>query len=245
MPIHLQKEIDRLKKLALSLSARVEDNLRAAVRAVMDRDTLLARRVIDADREIDRTEVDVEEECLKILALHQPVAIDLRYIVAILKINNDLERVGDLAVGIAERAEDLIDGPAFDIPFDLPGLSGKVQSMLSGSLDAMINLDAGLARRIWMSDDDVDQRNREAYTRIKERIQREPERVDGLISLLSVSRNLERVADHAVNIAKDVLYMVEGEIFRHRRTEFGKPAGTGFPADLSAEQSHNPGKEEP
>ena len=243
MPVHLQKEINRLKKLALSLSARVEENLRAAVRAVTDRDALLARRVIEADRGIDRTEVDVEEECLKILALHQPVANDLRYIVAILKINHDLERVGDLAVSIAERAEALADGPAFEIPFDLPSLASKVQTMLSSSLDAMINLDAGLARRTWLSDDDIDRRNREAYAKITERLHRDPDHVDGLIALLSISRNLERIGDHATNIAKDVLYIVEGEIFRHRSSEFGKSAGAGSPAGPSAEQSVNPGEE--
>ncbi len=243
MPVHLQKEINRLKKMVLALGARVEENLRAAVRAVTDRDRDLARRAIDADHEIDRTEVDVEEECLKILALHQPVANDLRYIVAILKINHDLERVGDLAVSIAERVEALADVPPFEIPFDLPGLAAKVQSMLSGSLDAMINLDADRARRIWLSDDEIDQRNREAYARITERLHREPAQADGLLSLLSVSRNLERVGDHATNIAKDVLYIVEGEIFRHRAREFRKAAGGLFPAGRTTEQPGNPGKE--
>ena len=137
MPIHLQREVERLKKLVLSLSATVEKDLRQALKAVEARDTVLAEEVIEKDVEIDQAEIDVEEECLKILALHQPVAVDLRYIVAVLKLNNDLERIGDLAVNIGQRAQFLNARPAIAVPFDLNGLAEKTQNMFRKSLDAL------------------------------------------------------------------------------------------------------------
>lgn len=220
MPAILEREFVGLRRQVLALSAAVEDNLRAAVRAVLERDEALAQRVIEKDREIDRTEVEVEEECLKILALHQPVAIDLRYIVAMLKINHDLERVGDLAVNIAERAASLCALPSVEVPYDLPRLTDRAQYMIARSLDAMIHLNEAQAREIWLSDDEVDQLNREAYRRIVEGLRKHPDHIEQLLSLLSVARQLERIADHATNIAKDVLYMVQGEIFRHRAKQF-------------------------
>jgi phosphate transport system protein len=224
MPIHLQREIERLKKLILSLSATVEKSLRQAVKSIADRDTGLAKQVIENDIEVDQTEIDVEEECLKILALHQPVAIDLRFIVAVLKMNNDLERIGDLAVNIAERALLLNAQVKIDFPFDFSGIAEKTQTMLRSSLDAMVNLNPPLAREVCALDDEVDAINRKMYDQVKAAIQERPENVDSLIALLSVSRYLERIADHATNIAEDVLYMIEGRIARHGR-ELGKLKG--------------------
>ena len=221
MPVHLQREIERLKKQTLALSASVEENLRRAVRSIMTCDRALADEVIRTDQEIDHTEVDVEEECLKILALHQPVAIDLRYIVAILKIDHDLERISDLAVNIAERAREVSPLIGDTMPFDLPDLAHRVQTMLSQSLEALIDLNPQLARKVWMSDDEVDVINRQTYNNVKAAMGRRPELIDDLLSMLTVSRNLERIADHAANIAKDVIYLVEGEIVRHRRKELG------------------------
>ena len=125
MSIHLQREVERLKKLILSLSATVEKSLRQAVKSIADRDSTLAKQVVENDLEIDQAEIDVEEECLKILALHQPVAIDLRFIVAVLKMNNDLERIGDLAVNMAQRALLLNEQVKIDIPFDFSGIAEK------------------------------------------------------------------------------------------------------------------------
>ena len=236
MAIHMLKEIERLKKLLLTVAALAEDNVRAAVRAVAERDERLANLVIEKDRDIDRSEVAVEEECLKILALHQPVAHDLRYIVAILKINHDLERIGDLAVSIAERGRDLSRLPKPALELDLPVMAEQAQKMVASSLDALIQYDLDLAKRIWLSDDDMDRRNNETYRLVADEIRRQPAHIDALLCLLSVSRNLERMADHATNIAKDVIYMIEGEIVRHRSREYraamangGTPpaAGTG------------------
>jgi len=218
MPVHLMRETDRLKNMVLNLSARVEENLRNAVRAVMDRDQALAYRVIERDREIDVAEVDVEEECLKILALHQPVAHDLRYIVAIIKINRDLERIGDLAVNISERAIQMISRPKPKTPFDLNAMCEMCRSMVTSSLDSMVNRDADKARKIWLSEDDqIDKMMASAFDVVEAEISQHPENTQSLMNLLSVARSLERIADHATNIAKDTIYMVEGKIVRHRK----------------------------
>jgi len=216
MTKHYQKEIDKLKKQLLHLTATVEERVQAAVSSVMEKDENLAREVIDGDHEIDLMEVELEEELLKILALHQPVAIDLRFIVAALKINSDLERIGDLAVNIAERAHRLSLFQVRSAPFRLEEMLGLVMGMVKGSTDALINLDVDLARTICDTDDQVDDVHREAYKNVLSRIREYPEQADFYMSLVSISRNLERIADHATNIAEDVIYMVEGEIVRHR-----------------------------
>jgi phosphate transport system protein len=214
--LHLQREIDLLKKKILSLGAEVEESVRRSVRALARRDSALAIRVIDHDMEIDQSEVDVEEECLKILALHQPVANDLRLIIAILKINNDLERIADLSVNIAERAVYLATQESIEMPFDFPAMAEKVQSMLKRSLDALVNADSALAREVCAADDEVDDMNREVYGRVQAAILANPGQLNGLINLLSASRYLERAADHTTNIAEDVIYLVEGVIIRHQ-----------------------------
>jgi phosphate transport system protein len=216
MAQHLQREIERLKKEILSLGAIVENSVQMAVRSIEDKDAQLADEVIKADLEIDQSEVDLEEDCLKILALHQPVAIDLRFIIAVLKINSDLERIGDLAVNIAERVKSLSSHPSIMVPYDLQGLADKTRWMLRSSLDSLVNLDARLAHQICMADDDVDVINRNMYDLVKDAIRKHPDHVDMLIPYLSVSRYLERIADHATNIAEDVIYMVDGVIARHK-----------------------------
>jgi phosphate transport system protein len=215
MPQHLSREVDRLKRKLLALSAYVEESVQRAVKAVSERDEKLARRVIDTDIEIDEMEVDVEEDCLKILALHQLVAIDLRLIIAVLKINNDLERIGDLAVNIAERAASLAQKPRINSPFDFQTMAERVQKMLQKALDALVNADAVLAKEVLECDDEIDEMNRQMYDSIKDGIRKDPDNVDTLIQVLAISRNLERIADHTSNIAEDVIYMVNGDIIRH------------------------------
>ena len=217
---HLQREIDNLKKKLLALGAFVEEDVQKAVTAISERNASTAREVIESDPDIDKMEIDIEEDCLKVLALHQPVAIDLRFIVAVLKINNDLERIGDLAVNIAERAAFLATQERVDIPFDFVGMASKAKTMLARSLDALINGDTELAHSVCAADDEVDQINREMYYQIQDGIRNSPEQMVCLLHLLSVSRHLERIADHATNIAEDVIYMIAGEIVRHRGEEF-------------------------
>lgn len=220
MPAHFIRELDVIKKMILNLAAMVEDNLRSAMKSVVSRDARLALQVIEADHDIDREEVRVEEECLKVLALYQPVANDLRFIVAILKINHDIERIGDLAVNIGERALTLSQHPPLQRDFNLLRLADRAQSMVARSLDALINRDVKLAREIWLSDDAVDQYNRELLTAVEADIREHPDQLPGLMALTSVSRTLERVGDHATNIAKDVIYMIEGDIVRHRSRQY-------------------------
>ena len=220
MPIHLQREIDNLKKEILNLSAMAEMSVREAVTSIQERDGTLAKHVIENDTRIDRREVEVEETCLKILALYQPVATDLRFIVAVLKINSDLERIADLAVNIAERAVYIATQPEVDLAFDFPGMSFKAETMLKESLDALVNLDADLAYKVCADDDAVDDMNRQAYAQIQDALHKHPDQTECLIHLLSVSRHLERIADGATNIAEDVIYMVRGEIVRHKVEEY-------------------------
>jgi phosphate transport system protein len=223
MRVHLQREIAKLKKDILTIGAMVELRVREAASAIEKRDEALARSIIEKDIEIDRMEVEVEETCLKILALHQPVAIDLRFIIAVLKMNNDLERVGDLAVNIAERAVFIAAQPRVHISFDFVQMAQKAQEMLNKSLDSLVNLNAGLAREVCACDDEVDAMYRQIYQIVQETIEADHGQIESLIHLLSTARHLERIADHATNIAEDVIYMIEGKIVRHKAEEY-KPS---------------------
>jgi phosphate transport system protein len=226
MTTHLQREIEKLKKRILFMGAEVEECLRKAVDSLIARNTSLAEQVIASDEDVDQLEVEIEEECLKILALHQPVAIDLRYVIAVLKINNDLERIGDLGVNIAERAMYLSTHAAIDVPLDFRGMAEMAQLMLKRSLDALVNLDSNLARQVRASDDEVDSMNRHMYILLEEYMRSNPAQVSESLHLLSAARHLERIADQATNIAEDVIYMVEGEIVRHQPEVFGNDGRT-------------------
>ncbi len=220
MTKHLHNEVAKLKKSVLHLTAMVEESLMAAVRSVTERNVELAQRVIDGDTAIDEMEVEVEEECLKILALHQPVAIDLRFIIAVLKINNDLERIGDLAVNIANRARALTSLAIRDVPFDLRAMLSSTVKMVERASDALVRMDPAIGREVCRADDEIDHMHQNAFHVVHDEIRRNPTAAEYYINLLSVSRNLERIADHATNIAEDVIYMVDGEIIRHRGEEF-------------------------
>ncbi len=219
MSIHLQREIDRLKKRLLSLCAVVEDQVQMAVRSLLQLDVDMAQDVENRDRDIDHQEIEVEEECLKILALHQPVAIDLRFVIAALKINNDMERVGDLAVNIAHKARALADEPYADIPFDLDDMWQRTQAMLRDAIDSMVNMDVALAADVCRRDDEVDGMKRSIRLEVERMIAEDPSQTRRLLRLAAVSRNLERIADSATNIAEDVIYMIDGRIVRHGETE--------------------------
>jgi phosphate transport system protein len=213
---HMQREIEKLKKKLLTVSAKVETVMQKAVRSLMERNDTLAQEVIDGDPEIDQMEVDVEEEVLKILALYSPVANDLRFVVAVLKINNDLERIADEAVNIAERTIFLSKHPKIKVPEELTTMVNLVESMLDKTLHALINMDSKLAAEVILNDDKVDDLHKYMYTLIQNRIKTDIEHVECLINILSVSRQLERIADQVTNIAEDVVYMVEGNIVRHK-----------------------------
>ncbi|MDD4267073.1 MAG: phosphate signaling complex protein PhoU [Pirellulales bacterium] len=219
MSLHLQREMEDLKKQLLSLCALVEEQVEMAVRALVDHDAELAAAVDRRDAEIDHREVEVEEECLKALALYQPVAIDLRFVVAALKMNNDLERIGDLAVNIARKAKTLARHGSVEIPFDLCGMWEKSRLMLRDSIDALVNRDASLAHSVCARDDEVDRMKHDIRRQAEQLMVAEPARLRALLTLLAASRSLERIADHATNIAEDVIYMLEGRIIRHGAIE--------------------------
>ncbi len=220
MKRHLQVELEKIKKRILLIAGLAEESVQKAVKALKSRDLNLAEEIIAGDQAINEMEVEIEEDCLKILALHQPVAVDLRFIVAVIKINNDLERVGDMAVNIAERVLIVAKPRPVSLLFDFDEMALKVERMLKMSLDSLVNGDVDMAYRVGLMDDEVDTLNQRCYDLVKEALQREPDRANRFINLLLIARHLERVADHATNIAEEVIYMIEGEIHRHKDEVF-------------------------
>jgi phosphate transport system protein len=217
---HFQRELDTIKKMILSLGAIVEQRVHRIKQALEDRDFDLAKEIMHLDHEIDEMEVEIEEACLKIIALHQPVAADLRFLVAVIKINNDLERIGDQVVNIAQRVVRIAKRPVAPYHFDYSVMADKAEAMLRMSLDSLVNQDLDLAIKVLHLDDEVDKIKDQAYDRIKQAM------ADGLtedigymINLLLISRHIERLADHATNIAEEVVYMIEGDIVRHGRLD--------------------------
>lgn len=225
MSVHLQRQFERLKKSILTLGTVVEESVEKSLRSIESRDGDLALEVIEGDERIDLMEVDVEEECLHTLALHQPVAFDLRFVIATLKINSDLERIGDLAANNGEQARMLAsESTVVSAPFDLRQMGRTVRDMLKKSLDALVNVDPELAEEVCTLDAQVDRLHRESYDLVAEAMRQNPHQIEQMIQMLSISRRLERMADHCVNIAQDVLYMARGDIARHRGT--GSEAAT-------------------
>ena len=216
MSVHLQRQIEKLKSHITALGSRVEQSLLRAMVSIERRDASLADQVIAEDDVIDRIELDVEEECLQTLALYQPVATDLRYVVAVLKINSDLERIADMATSIARQGKYLSAEPPIDpMPFDLAGMADRVRRMLSRALEAMLNADPQLAESVRQADDEVDAIHRHMYEQVEGAMRRQPDRIPSYIHLMIISRQLERVADLATNIAEDVIYTAQGKLVRH------------------------------
>ncbi len=215
MTHRLVKELEKIKKRILLLASMIEERVRMAGQAVEKMNSELVNKIIKTDYEIDEMEVEIEEECLKILALYQPVAADLRFLIAVIKINNELERIGDEAVNIAQRVKTIIKKGISDYSFDYTDMFAKAQIMLKKSLDSLVNLDIDLSLKVRLMDDDVDALRIEAYNAVKEVIIKHPEQIDGLINMFLISRHIERIADHSTNIAEEVVYMIQGEIIRH------------------------------
>ena len=217
MSIHLQTDLQDLHKDLLSMCAMVEDMIHRAVDQLASPSLAEARAIVAEDNKIDRWDVRIEDSCLKLLALHQPVAIDLRRITTVLKISGELERVADLAVNISERASGLLDAPEVSVPDQLKEMAKNAVDMLHRSIDAYVDLDSAKARQVIIDDDQIDEANQEIIDRLIEMMHRQPDRLDALLHLFSAVRQVERVADHASNIAEDVVYLVEGKIIRHAR----------------------------
>jgi phosphate transport system protein len=219
MSVHLNRDLERLHQHVMSVGGLVETATGKAVRSLVERRPSLAEEVLAGDRLIDQREVEVEEECLKMLALHHPVAGDLRFLVAVLKLNNDLERMGDLAGNLAERAIYVATHDPLPVALDFEAMGNAVLEMQRKSLDAVIQRNPDLAREVMQLDDHVDQMNRNMYDALHPVLQEMPDAAVRAVHLLSCSRYLERIADHAENIAEDVIFMVDGNVIRHQHRE--------------------------
>ena len=215
MAIHLQEEIDQLKRAIMLQSTLVEESVQKAVQAVGNGDTELAAAVIENDATINQREVELEEDCLKVLALHQPVATDLRFIVSLIKINSDLERIGDVAANIARRTIAFAAIAHGEAPFDFSLMASLVLEMLGKSLRSLVYLDAPMARTVIAADDKIDAMHRQTYVLVKGNIGDSSKCMDEMLLWLALSRHLERVADLAAHIAEDIVYMIDGTIVRH------------------------------
>ena len=216
MGLHFERESNRLKKRILALGALVEENMHKAFVALERRDVEMAREVIVTDVTIDETEVEIEEDCLKILALHQPVAGDLRFIIAVSKIDNELERIGDLSANVCARTIELARDQRITIPTTMLVMAERIEAMLAATLDALIDVDAEMARRVLVDDHEVDERFARLMGELKEEIREDIDLLDPLVVVLTTARYLERMADRMTNICEDVIYMAEGEIVRHQ-----------------------------
>lgn len=220
MTKHLTREITAIQTRLLTLFGVVEQMISDATRALCFREYARVAHVLDRDDRVDSEEVMIEEECLKVLALHQPVASDLRHLTAILKINSDLERIADLACNIAERAESAQAYPYFPTPDRLPVMAQESTEMVRRALDAFVGQDVALARQVILDDVRVDKLNRGIIQELKGIMASDGDLVEPALHYFSASRHYERIADHAENIAEDVIYMISGEIIRHKHGEF-------------------------
>ena len=217
MSLHLSQDLDEAHNSLLKLSGQVEDMIALAVKSLVERRGSLASEVIQRDTEIDRAEVRIEEECLKMLALHQPVAADLRRITTMMKVNNDLERIADLACNIAQRADSLCQFPEFPIPSGINEMATMITKMVRLSLDAFVHRDIELAKSVIEQDDPVDAKNVQVIEKLAQLMSEDTSKIVAALHCFSASRHLEQIADHAVSIAEDIIYMVEGVIIRHRQ----------------------------
>jgi len=215
MPRHFHEELDALKQTLLAMGGLVEDQIRRVMRALIDRDGDLAQEVIDRDRQVNAYDVEIDEKCVELLALHQPTAGDLRFITTTLKIVTDIERIGDQAVNIAQRALELGREPQLKPYVDLPRMAEKAQRMVKESLDAFVSRDTALAREVCAEDSEVDALREQVFRELLTFMMEDPRTIPRAIRLILISRFLERVADHATNIAEMVIYMVESKMVRH------------------------------
>ena len=216
MTVHLQRDLDSLKKDIVHLGSLVQNSTQSVVEFWGTKSEQQLQEVLEYEDRINELEVDIEEHCLKVLALHQPVAIDLRFIIVIMKVNNDLERMGDQAVNISQRVKSLMDGPKLPISLPIDEMTNAVQKMVSLSLEALVSQDPAIARKVVDMDDIVDDLNAQTYDLIRETIQADPSLVTSAMSMATISSNLERIGDLCTNIAEEVIFMVEGQVIRHQ-----------------------------
>jgi phosphate transport system protein len=215
MPRHFHEELEALKQTLLAMGGLVEDQIRHVMQALVDRDDALAAEVIERDRQVNAYDVEVDAQCVELLALHQPAAGDLRFITTAMKIVTDLERIGDQAVNIGQRVIELNREPQLKPYIDLPRMAARAQAMVKESLDAFVARDTALARQVRAEDDEVDALKEQIFRELLTFMMEDPRCIPRAIRLILISRCMERVADHATNIAEMVIYLVEGKMVRH------------------------------
>jgi phosphate transport system protein len=220
MERHFDEELEELRKEILRMGALAQEAIYKSIEALKNRDKEQARAVIEADSKVDDLELAVDEKCIDLIARHQPLASDLRFITTGMKVNAELERIADLAVDICQRVLGLVDKPLLKPLIDIPKLSEVAQNMVRDSIDSFVKRDAELARKVVSSDSQADElRNRISDELINDYMARDPSTADRAVPLLLIARHLERICDHTTNIAEDVVYMVEAKVVRHHREE--------------------------
>jgi phosphate transport system protein len=216
---HFQDELEQLKTRLLEMGGLAEDRVRSALRGLVERDLSLIERVLAGDGAINQLHIEVDDRCFKLLALHQPMAVDLRAIVSAVKINTDLERVGDLAVNIAEAVRRYLQHPPVKELRDIPRMAEIAQDMLRDALDAFVRRDTQLARTVLNQDDELDALKTVVFRDLLTHMLRDQETIEPSLDLILISRHLERIGDHATNVAEDVIFMVQAKDVRHQPPE--------------------------
>lgn len=216
---HFEEELQALKRRLLNMGALVEERVHQAIQALMERRPEATDKIIAGDQDVNDLQIEIDDRCLKLLALQQPMATDLRLITAAMKINSDLERIGDQAVNIAENAARVLVHPPLKPLLDLPRMAEIAERMTRDSLDAFVRRDSDLARNILARDDEVDQLKDQVFRVLLTYMMADPATIERALGLILVSRNLERIADHATNIAEDVIFLVEAKDVRHHHEE--------------------------
>lgn len=218
MQRHFDEELKALKEKILRMGALVEEQIRNSIKALVERDSDLARQVIANDHRVNAMDVEVDEDCLRLIALHQPMAKDLRFITTAMKISTELERMSDLAENIAERAIELNEEPQLKPYIDIPRMAEHAQKMVKETLDAFVNQDAALARKVCADDDFIDDLTHQIFRELLSYMIEDPHTISRAVRITFVAKYIERVADHATNVAELVVYLVEGKIIRHTET---------------------------
>jgi len=213
---HFQEELDELKGRLLEMGGLAEDRLRLAVRGLVERDGTLVDKVLTGDAAINQLHIDIDDRCFKLLALHQPMAVDLRSIVAAVKINTDLERVGDLAVNISEAVRRYLQHPPVKELIDIPRMAELAQDMLRDALDAFVRRDVALAQHVLAQDDTLDGLKSRVFRELLTYMLKDSATIEPALDLILISRHLERTGDHATNVAEDVIFMVSARDVRHQ-----------------------------
>lgn len=215
MERHFDIELSRLKKELLRMGALAEDMINAAVKALVDRETSMMDRIYEQEREVNSLQVSIDEECLKLTALHQPTAGDLRFLLGVSKINTELERLGDQAINICDEVKELLKEPQLKPLIDIPKMVNIAVKMLHDSLDAFVNHDIDKARAVLMTDDQLDELRDRIVEELIGFMSKDPATVSRAVRLINVARSLERIGDHATNISEAVIFEVQGKDIRH------------------------------